>query len=230
MDVQLVIFDFDGTLGDTRRNIVMTLQQTMKQMQLPIADAEACAATIGLTLENSFMALFPHLSEEQARQCATTYRQIFDINKKMLVPELFPHVTETLQQLTRQGIKAGVASSRSTTSLREFLNEMGLTQYVSHVVGAEDVPHPKPAPDAVVQTLETLNVAADATMVVGDMPVDILMGLNAGVLTCGVTYGNSTYQQLEHAGAHHIIHDIAELVTIATPDTSNGSKNSNEPE
>ena len=51
MNIRLIIFDFDGTLGDTRRNIVMTLQQTMQVMHLPVMYEARCAATIGLTLK-----------------------------------------------------------------------------------------------------------------------------------------------------------------------------------
>ena len=59
MNIRLIIFDFDGTLGDTRRNIVMTLQQTMQEKHLPVLDEKQCAATIGLTLKDSFKTLFP---------------------------------------------------------------------------------------------------------------------------------------------------------------------------
>ena len=49
MNIRLIIFDFDGTLGDTRHNIVLTMQQTMVELHLPVADEAACAATIGLS-------------------------------------------------------------------------------------------------------------------------------------------------------------------------------------
>ncbi len=48
MNIRLIIFDFYGTLGDTRRNIVLTMQQTMAELHLSVADETACAATIGL--------------------------------------------------------------------------------------------------------------------------------------------------------------------------------------
>ena len=55
---------------------------------------------------------------------------------------------------------------------------------------------------------------ASQTLVVGDMNVDILMGLNAGAITCGVTYGNGTRKELEDAGADYIINSIDELIEI----------------
>ena len=212
MKIRLIIFDFDGTLGDTRRNIVMTLQQTMQKKQLPVIDEARCAATIGLTLKDGFKMLFPHLTDEEAEGCAATYRSIFEVNKKKMVPQLFPHVAETLAELQRHGITMSVASSRNTASLRSFLKGMDIEQYISYVLGADDVARPKPAPEPVLKTLAALGFAAEETLVVGDMPVDILMGRNAGAKTCGVTYGNASRQQLEEAGADFVIDDMEELI------------------
>ena len=214
MNIRLIIFDFDGTLGDTRRNIVMTLQQTMRQLHLPVADEQACTSTIGMTLKDSFKRLIPHLTDEQAEVCTETYRRIFDENKKTLKPELFPHVSETLRQLHQQGLRLTVASSRSSASLRELLHDMGIADYFCHIVGAEDVSRPKPSPEPVLQTLQALNAKAEETLVVGDMPVDVLMGKGAGTHTCAVTYGNADKVQLEEAGADFIIDDMAELARL----------------
>lgn len=214
MNIRLIIFDFDGTLGDTQRNIVMTLQQTMQQLQLPVADEKACVATIGLTLSDSFKRLFPHLTDKQANECTENYRCIFDENKKSLVPELFPHVSETLRQLNEKGINLTVASSRSSNSLYDFLRDMGIVDYFRYIVGAEEVNNPKPDPEPVFLTLRALNAKPEETLVVGDMPVDMMMGKRAGAFTCGVTYGNAGRTQLEETGADFIIDDMAELMGI----------------
>ena len=57
----LIIFDFDGTLGDTRRNIVTTMQMTIAELHLPSRSEEECAATIGLPLAGCFRTLFPDI-------------------------------------------------------------------------------------------------------------------------------------------------------------------------
>ena len=54
MSIKLIIFDFDGTLGDTRRNIVTTMQMAIKEMQLPSRTEAECASTIGLPLVGCF--------------------------------------------------------------------------------------------------------------------------------------------------------------------------------
>lgn len=211
-NVRLIIFDFDGTLGDTRRNILLTMRQTMETLSLPVADEATTAATIGLPLRDCFLQIYPDLSDAMADACASTYRRLFDINKKQLVPALFPHVRETLAELHARGYVLTVASSRSSASLREFLSDMGIIGYISLILGADDVARAKPDPEPVLQTLRTLAIPAAETLVVGDMPVDILMGARAGARTCAVTYGNATPAALRAAGADFLISDIAQLL------------------
>ena len=63
MSIKLIIFDFDGTLGDTRRNIVVTMQDVMKELSLPLQDEDVCASTIGLPLKGCYAKMFPQLKK-----------------------------------------------------------------------------------------------------------------------------------------------------------------------
>ena len=212
--IQLVIFDFDGTLGDTRGTIVATMQQTISELHLPEKTDEECAATIGLTLGNCFRRLFPQLNDEEIEQCVEVYRRIFEVNKTLYKPVLFPHVKETLMWLKERGIRMTVASSRTSLSLHNLLESLGIAGFFDYILGSEDVANPKPDPEPVLKTLEKMEVDAARTLVVGDMAVDIMMGARAGCKTCGVTYGNGTYEELTQSGADYIINDMAELVEI----------------
>ena len=212
--IRLLIFDFDGTLGDTRANIVLTMTQTLKSLGYPVAGENEIASTIGLPLEEGFRRLIPGISEMDTLECAKTYREIFEINRKQLVPKLFPHVKETLEALFERGIGMTIASSRQSRSLNGFLNDMEIAGFISYVVGADSVTMAKPHPEPVLKTLAAMGVPPEEALVVGDMPVDILMGKRAGTMTCGVIYGNSSRKELEEAGADHIIDDLPTLLEI----------------
>lgn len=214
MNDGLIILDFDGTLCDTRNTIVKTLQMTMKKLCLPVADEYACAATIGLPLSESFKTMFPSLTEGQAQECAEAYRDIFEENKKLLAPKVFPNVPETLAELRRRGFVLTIASSRSNHSLMDFVMTFGFDKEISLVLGADDVTKAKPDPEPVFLTLKKLGFSASRTLVVGDMPFDILMGRGAGARTCGVTYGNSTREELQGSGADYVIDDFASLMYL----------------
>ena len=212
--IKLIIFDFDGTLGDTRRNIVTTMQMTAAELGLPERTDNECASTIGLPLDGCFEALYPNESKETIRQCADTYRRIFQENLQTMKPQAFPKVIETLSSLKRQGYTLTIASSRWHKSLSELTHDLRIADCISYLVGADDVENAKPNPEPVLKTLSATGFDASETLVVGDMNVDILMGVHAGAKTCGVTYGNGTRRELEEAGADYIIDSFDELMGL----------------
>ena len=215
MRTKLIIFDFDGTLGNTRRNIVKTMQMTIAELHLQSRTEEECAATIGLPLIGCFKAMFPELQKEEAQTCADTYRRIFAENLQAMKPQPFPGVKKTLAELSGQGYTLTIASSRSHASLVELTHDMGIANSISYLIGADDVREAKPNPEPVLKTLAVMGFEANQALVVGDMAVDILMGANAGAMTCGVTWGNGTKRELQEAGADYIIDSMEELLGIA---------------
>ena len=224
--MKYIIFDFDGTIGDSQSLIVKTLQDTMRARKLEVKSDEACAKTIGLRLDEAFVSLFG-MSAEEGLECAATYRKIFLDNKKTMIVQPFPHVIETLRALHRQGYVLGMASSRNHCSLDGYVKQMQLEDIFSSIVAGDDVEHVKPAPDMVFKALGEMlgmkNPGASAedenikdvlaeTLVVGDMNFDVDMAHHAGCKACAVIYGNGTREQL--ASAEFIIDDFAELLEL----------------
>ena len=212
--MKYIIFDFDGTIGDSQSLIVKTLQDTMRARKLEVKSDEA------------FISLFG-MSAEEGMECAATYREIFLDNKKTMIVQPFPHVIETLRELHRQGFILGMASSRNHCSLDGYVKQMQLENIFSSIVAGDDVEHVKPAPDMVFMALGemkgmknpvTLAESGDVedlldeVLVVGDMTFDVDMAHNAGCKACAVTYGNGTREQL--ASAEFIIDDFAELLGL----------------
>ena len=214
MSIKLIIFDFDGTLGDTRRNIVVTMQDVMKELNFPLQDEHVCASTIGLPLKGCYAQMFPQLNADELDRCAEVHRRCFAENLKKNTPMPFPQVKETLEVLRNQGISLAIASSRTSESLRDLLGRMGIGSLFSCIIGAQDIVHAKPDAEPVLKILDILGFMADETLVVGDMDVDILMGANAGTKTCGVTWGNGTRDDLNEAGADFIIDRMEELIKM----------------
>ena len=222
--MKYIIFDFDGTIGDSQALIVKTLQDTMRARNLEVKSDEACAKTIGLRLDEAFVVLFG-MSDAEGLECAATYREIFLENKKMMTVEPFPHVIETLRELHLRGYILGMASSRNHCSLDGYVKQMQLEDIFSSIVAGDDVEHVKPAPDMIFKALKEMkgvkNLEAslddvkdmlEETLVVGDMTFDVDMAHHAGCKACAVTYGNGTREQL--ASAEWIIDDFAELLEV----------------
>lgn len=214
METKVIIFDFDGTLCDTRSNIIIAFRATMEHLGLEMRDEETCGATIGLTLRDGFKSMYPDFDDAKIDYCVETYRQIFAERRKELMPDLFPGVKETLEALRKRGYRMTIATSRLTDSLMLFMRHHGIDHYFEYAVGSDSVTHHKPHPEPALKTLRELNIAPSEAIMVGDMPVDIAMAHNAGIRAIGVDYGNATREELEAAEADWIVDSITKIVEI----------------
>ena len=211
--MKLIVFDFDGTLADTEALITQTMQKTIEALHLEPRSREQCRAMIGLPLKETFMRLIP-MTGEMGDRCVDTYNQIFGRDNRPGVVRLFPHVADTLAALYAHGYTLTIATSRHRESLMEFLQGMQIDTYFRYIVTVSDVAQAKPHPDMVLQTMEYLSIAPADTLMVGDAVYDIQMGHNAGVHTCGVTYGNGTRADMVACQADHIIDDFGQLGSL----------------
>ena len=214
METKVIIFDFDGTLCDTRSNIIVAFRATMERLGLEMRDEATCGATIGLTLRDGFKSMYPTLDDVAIDNCVDTYRQIFAERREELMPELFSGVKATLEELHKRGHRMTIASSRLTDSLLLFMRHHAIDHYFEYVVGSDSVSHHKPHPEPALKTLAELKIEPSEAIMVGDMPVDIAMAHNASIRAVGVSFGNATHEELAEAKADWIIDDIAKLLEI----------------
>ncbi len=200
MHYKNILFDFDGTLADTREGIIRTVQGTLQHMSLPTADPDAVAKTIGLPLTECFRTATA-VPDSRVDEAAAIYRDIF--------PSL------ALDHITLWTVMA-IVSSRHHMSLDPLMTSLGVADYIPlcHAYGEDENLHPKPAPDLALKALSALGIKADQTLVVGDTVYDLLMGKAAGCHTCGVTYGNQSRQQLLTAQPTHLIDRFADLLGL----------------
>ena len=166
---------------------------------------------IGLRLVKIPSALFPECSID-GNMYTRTYRRLFNEFNSEEAVKLYPNVVETLKTLHTKGIILTIASSRSHTSLAEYVESRGLSSLISYILGADDVHKGKPDPEPVNRTLQRFGIHPDEAIVVGDTSFDIQMGKNAGTRTCGVTYGNGSREIL--SDADRIIDDFGKLLNI----------------
>ena len=214
MHYKNILFDFDGTLADTREGIIRTVQGTLQHMSLPTADPDAVAKTIGLPLTECFRTATA-VPDSRVDEAAAIYRDIFP-SLALDHITLFPGVLETLAFLRDNGTVMAIVSSRHHMSLDPLMTSLGVADFIPlcHAYGEDENLHPKPAPDLALKALSALGIKADQTLVVGDTVYDLLMGKAAGCHTCGVTYGNQSRQQLLTAQPSHLIDRFADLLGL----------------
>ncbi|GLU50352.1 HAD-IA family hydrolase [Nocardiopsis ansamitocini] len=104
---------------------------------------------------------------------------------------LFDGVTETLTTLRERGLGLAIATGKSGPRARSLLAVLGVLDLFDHVVGSDEVPRPKPAPDIVLRALDLLGVAPGEAMMVGDAVTDLASARAAGVMAVAALWGET---------------------------------------
>lgn len=209
--IRFLVFDFDGTLADTTEGILKTTEATLERMGLPAADPAMVQQAIGLPLQGSLRAA--GVPVERIAEGVDTYHELF----YELAPRhisIYPGVKEGLEMLAGQGVRMGIATSRSEHSLVTLLTEHGILHHFEVLGTVQCVERPKPAPDLVQWVLERLGAAPAKAMVIGDTTYDIAMGAAAGCRTCAVSYGNHPVERLLTANPDYIVSSITEIAAL----------------
>jgi phosphoglycolate phosphatase len=218
-DFRAVVFDYDGTLFDTRPAIVHCFQRAFTKMGRSLPEIEAVIATIkaGIPLHDTLTALEPQLGDDRLalNEMVCVYRSIYLAEAaSFLKPYL--GVIKTLQSLHADGIKNLIVSNKGTTALHKSLNESGLAPVVDLVFGEE--PNRPKKPDPEILTGHILphyeDLKKDQVLIVGDTETDILFAKAAGVASCWASYGYGDADRCRALEPDNVITSIEQLPAL----------------
>jgi phosphoglycolate phosphatase len=189
LDVDLVIFDLDGTILDTAPDIERCLNLAMKDFNLPPLSRERVLAAIGPGGKAFQESLVPEPEHADiAADVVKTYRDYY-IKSNTQLTRPFEGIVDVLDTLTEAGIKMTVASNKPQEQCRQILKGLGLDHYFCGIWGPEAAARPKPEPDVLHMVMELYGATADRTIMVGDTRNDVAAGRAAGVTSVFVTWG-----------------------------------------
>ena len=212
------LFDIDGTLLDSARDICGAIQQVLDNNPSPPVTFEYLQSYIGRHLDDLFGDIFPGATRERLADLLAQYRAVY-LARGHKSTKVFPGVSEALARL---GGRKGTATTKGTPTTRAILEQFGLIGYFDHVQGTDGFPH-KPAPDVILRSIEALGASPADCLMVGDAPSDMEAGRRAGVKTCAVTYGYGKREALARFEPDYWIDTLGELshagmrVTPASP-------------
>lgn len=182
----LIVWDWDGTLADSTGMITTAIVKAAEQVGLSPLTAEAASSIIGLGLRESVEALYPSISDEQAKALATQYNVNYFAGESEI--PLFAGAADTIKTLNRRGFKLAVATGKSRRGLNLALEHTQLRNYF-HATRTVDECFSKPHPQMLDELMDNLVVLPERTLMIGDTNYDLQMAKNAGVDAIGVTYG-----------------------------------------
>ncbi len=210
-NLRLVIFDLDGTLIDSKLDLALSVNAVRKKMGLKPLPTEEVATYVGHGVRNLMRrALGEQATEEEVTESLEFFLAYY--REHMLDNTVtYPGVREALGKLKVPHL--AVLSNKPVHFSQMILEGLGVSEYFAYVYGGNSFEQKKPDPVGVVRLMTDLNVPARETMIVGDSDTDVLTGRNAGIWTCGVTYGFGAHT-LKNAPPDFIIDDLRELPLV----------------
>ncbi len=206
-NIELIVFDWDGTLSDSAERIVAAVHHAADVVGLPRRPAQEVRDIIGLGLAESVLTLYPDIDRDHLEPFAAAYRDAYLNTTDTAV--LFPDVRATLDDLALRFTLA-VATGKSRVGLDRELVETG----VGHLFAATrcaDETIPKPHPRMLQEIFDELGAAPQNTVMIGDTDHDLKMATSAGAIPVAVRCGAQREPRLRAAEPAVILDDVRQL-------------------
>ncbi|HTY37006.1 MAG TPA: HAD family hydrolase [Bacteroidota bacterium] len=210
MMIRTIIFDLDGTLVDSKRDIAGAQLWVLHQLGVNSYKVEDLYPLIGKPLTETFSKLLPPDLHHRINEAADLYKSYYP-PRALETTTLFPGVRETLEQLRTRDIRLATATTKLTPGTRRVLAHFDIDGYFDQIQGSDNIPF-KPDPFIINKILEDQSWERSTTLMVGDTDNDIHAGKRANIATCGVTYGSLSKEQMQKLGPDFLIDSLPELL------------------
>jgi phosphoglycolate phosphatase len=187
--MNLVIFDLDGTLIDSKLDLVHSVNAARSHMALPPISADLVASYVGSGAPVLMRrALGPEANEADVQRAL---RYFLDYYRDHMLDNtyLYSGVREALDSLHGAGTKLAILTNKPVRFSQALVHGLGLGGHFVRVYGGNSFEQKKPDPIGIRTLIDETGADQARTIMVGDSAVDVRTARNAQVLACGVTYG-----------------------------------------
>jgi len=187
--MQLVIFDLDGTLIDSKQDLVDSTNATRVEMGMAPLSEELVASYVGNGAPTLIRrAMGAAASDEEVERALSFFLKHYFVHM-LDKTVLYPGVREALDELKAACVPMAVLTNKPMAYSVAIVEGLGLSDHFFRIYGGDSFPLKKPDPVGINALVTELNIARQATIMVGDSQIDIKTARNAGVQACGVTFG-----------------------------------------
>jgi phosphoglycolate phosphatase len=192
--IKLVIFDLDGTLIDSRLDLVHSVNAALRHIGRPSLPDDVIASYVG---DGAPILIQRALGGEAVEDAIVRQGLQFFLSyyreHKLDHTTVYDGVKQALAAVRHgsTGIprKMAVLSNKPVIPSRAIVEALGLASFFSQIYGGNSFATKKPDPEGARKLLEENHVHPEEAAIVGDSHVDVETGKNAGLWTVGVTYG-----------------------------------------
>ena len=219
--IHLLVFDLDGTLIDSRLDLIHSVNATLRHLDRSELPGDVIASYVGDGAPALVQRALGDGADDDLVDRALLYFLGYYRMHKLDHTTVYEGIPETLAALSRAEVPVradgqrlmAVLSNKPVNPSRDIVQALGLGDYFVRVYGGNSFATKKPDPLGVRTLLEETGVAANQALIIGDSSIDVLTGRNAGLWTCGVTYGFAPHT-LEQVPPDVLIESPRELIPL----------------
>ena len=213
MEIELIVFDLDGTLIDSKVDLANAVNATRRDVGLEALPEAVVFSYVGngapVLIRKALGDGYP---EERYEKSLLFFLQYY--REHMLDhTRLYPGAREALDRMRDAGLKMAVLTNKPVRFSRDLLQGLGVAGHFALVYGGNSFETKKPNPEGLDKIMAELGARPERTLVVGDSAVDVRTARNAGALACGVTWGFQP-ETLAEETPDWVVGTIEELLDI----------------
>ena len=205
------VFDFDYTLADSEKGIVMCFEMLLADEGYPPVSKDRIRATIGKTMYDSTAILTGETNSSRIHELIEFYRRRYSDTYMTANTRLYAETIPCLRRLKQKQVLIGIVSTKTRARINQTLQKDNITNLIDCVIGMEDVSEAKPSPQGLNQIKERYSLRNKEILYIGDSLIDAETAKNGQVdftaVLTGVT-GAEAFASWPHV---QIIKTLAEL-------------------
>ncbi|HBT73832.1 MAG TPA: HAD family hydrolase [Lysinibacillus sp.] len=204
--LRAIIFDVDGTILDTEQAILQSLQRTLREETQKEYSFEALRFALGIPGKDALQRLKVDNIEAVHQKWSAA---VLDFSHEVAV---FENLEEVIQQLARTSLQMGIVTSKTAQEVADEFDPFGLSGYFQHIVSASDTEKHKPHPEPLLKCLDTLQVAPEEAIYIGDSIYDFQCAKQAGSKFALALWGAKTTTGFKNAD--YVLQEPKDILTL----------------
>ena len=214
--IKLLIFDLDGTLIDSRLDLVHSVNAMLRHCRRPELPDEVIATYVG---DGAPMLVRRALGDpDDGAYFHSALRNFLDYYREHKLDHTYVYsgIREALSAIGGNGRRMAVLTNKPVNPSRQIIEALGLNEFFVQIYGGNSFATKKPDPQGARMLLQETITRPEEAVIIGDSDEDVLTGRNAGLWTCGVTDGFAPHS-LASAPPDVLVHSPAELAELFGP-------------
>ena len=213
--MRLIVFDLDGTLINSLEDLTDSANHVLTQHSFPTHPVDAYRYFVGDGVRKLIERILPpeERNDAQIEQCRQEFVEYYKIHMEDKT-SVYEGITDLLKALKTSGLKIAVATNKVHIAVRPLMEKYFPDIRFDSMIGQREGVPVKPHPQIMYDILKETGCEPSETLHIGDTATDMQLAYNAGVTPVGVLWGYRPLEELQEAGAKHIIQHPLDLLKI----------------